>query len=358
MEHDLTENREVQTSLPSSIKTIPTGIADASSISDITTKSDLSSECLSVTKLDSLYTNSMKILVRRSNTIVDHDTTNRISAVEGIRRPPDDDTPCTLECCRLKPGTMAASGSSLACNQTVYEAALSNLHGRSATWLPDNSTASRPHLLLKSTRNDCQGKQSTLRGGLIGVSVDQNRTYRPQTISATKTPSLGRSRTTLSSGARHCDACSVKDLQEWFKTHPSSIGRSPRGQSDLTHLMIGREKSQVFLVNKPLLDTTDSNTKEVLLPMTTVPKKGLIKLTCVAEESLQEKQKHTGKQCRREPIRYLIRNKDVLKAIKSSFNRLHEHKSSIDQPLNDCNKLTTQDLRRHVLDDKTLHNCL
>ncbi|KAK6166948.1 hypothetical protein SNE40_023543 [Patella caerulea] len=358
MEHNLTENREVQTSLPPSIKSTPTGIAHASAISDISTKSDLSSECLSVTKLDSLYSNSMKILVRRSNTIVDGDISNRISAVEGIRRPPDDDTPCTLECCRLKPGTMAASRSSLACNQTVYEAALSNLHGRSATWLPDNSTAARPHPLLKSTRNGCQRKQSTLKGGLIGVSVDQNRTYRPQTISSTKTPFLDRSRTTVSFGARHCDACSVKDLQDWFKTHPSSIGRSPRGQSDITHLKIGREKSQVFLVNKPSLDTTSSNMKEVLLPMTTVPKKGLIKLTCIAEESLKEKEKNTGKEYRREPIRYLIRNKDVLKAIKASFNRLNEHKSSLDHPLSDYSKLTTQDIRRHVLDENTFHNCL
>ncbi|ESP04527.1 hypothetical protein LOTGIDRAFT_170770 [Lottia gigantea] len=382
--------KEVQTSKPPtdrpSIQTAP------SAVSDFSYKS---SDTMSEGKLDSLFTNSMKILVRRVNdkdgdsrrpsadVPIEHARTGQkcsVAGCTGIVGNHSDlpDVQSHLDNYSAQSGYLDRRSINYARqfdhdsgNNGRRSGQQSRANGKYIDHLKNTERQSKPNHSEYRRFNSASTDHSSLRldgisklprdttlqdfnlgflkhGSDRGTSVDSWRPYRP--ISKPRL-ALTRSKTTIpctSSASRQCDACSVRDLQSWFIMNPGNA--SPRSPNDvISPTRITREKSQVFLLNKqPKLDCIGQNMAEVMLPMTTVPKKGLIKLTYMDEDiSDREGTFHKGKERNRrwrEPLRPLIKNKRILEGIKESYNILLEKE-----------RLESEQVQRLLNQDQPVH---
>ncbi|XP_067670084.1 uncharacterized protein [Haliotis asinina] len=159
---------------------------------------------------------------------------------------------------------------------------------------------------------------------------------------------LQRSKTIISTPCRHCDACTIKHLRNFNKLQAGMgfriedgmvYGMMKRSKSDLhlyddtirpgTMPLMTGERGPVFMMGaqEPRQDVVGGNKEEVSLPMATVPKKGLIKLTALDHEFPDQEMlsmKKNEPALKKTQQKTLIKRKDIQEQIKAGTQMLEE----------------------------------
>ncbi|XP_046362616.2 uncharacterized protein LOC124139532 isoform X1 [Haliotis rufescens] len=177
---------------------------------------------------------------------------------------------------------------------------------------------------------------------------------------------LQRSKTILSTPCRHCVACTVKHLRNFNKLQ-SGVGiriedgmvyGMKRSKSDLhlyddsmrpgTMSLLTGERAPVFMMGaqEPREDVVGGNKEEVLLPMATLTKKGLIKLTSLDQE-LPDQEFMSMKKHETAPKKTaqkgLIKRKDMRDQIRAGAQMLEEERRKTQDEEEDDGEVRLED---------------